>query len=86
MGPDGIHPGAEGPEGCDCQATFHRLSVVLVNLKGSGDWRLADVILIYKKGCKEDPTNYRLVSLNLVPGKIMELITLSEITQHRWDN
>ena len=60
--------------------------MVLVNLKGSGDWRLADVILIYKKGCKEDPTNYRLVSLNLVPGKIMELITLSEITQHRWDN
>jgi len=41
---------------------------------------------VYKKGHKEYSENYRIVSLNLVPGKIMELITLSEITQHRWDN
>ena len=31
-----------------------------------GDWRLAYVTLIYKKGQKEDPGNYRPVSLTLV--------------------
>ena len=46
------------------------------------DWRLADVTPIYKKGSKEDPGNYRPVSVILVPEKVMEQIILGEITQH----
>ena len=46
------------------------------------DWRLADVTPIYKKGRKEDPGNYRPVSLTLVPGKVMEQIILGENTWH----
>ena len=50
------------------------------------DWRLANVTPISKKGCREDPGNYRPVSLTSVPGKIMEQIVLREIMWHVWDN
>ncbi|GAB0208172.1 mitochondrial enolase superfamily member 1 [Grus japonensis] len=49
------------------------------------DWRLANVMPIHKKGWKEDPGNYRPVSLTSVLGKVMEQIILSAITQHVQD-
>ncbi|KAK4828306.1 hypothetical protein QYF61_025318 [Mycteria americana] len=50
------------------------------------DWRLANVTPIYKKGWKEDLRNYRPVSLTSVPGKVMERMILSAITQHVQDD
>ncbi|KAK4830373.1 hypothetical protein QYF61_010468 [Mycteria americana] len=50
------------------------------------NWRLANVMPIFKKGRKEDPGNYRPVSLTSVPGKLMEQIILSAITQHVENN
>ncbi|KAK4808496.1 hypothetical protein QYF61_005813 [Mycteria americana] len=50
------------------------------------DWRLANVTPIYKKGWKEDPGNYRPVSVTSVLGKVMEQIILSAITWHVQDN
>ncbi|KAK4819815.1 hypothetical protein QYF61_011834 [Mycteria americana] len=50
------------------------------------DWRLANVTPIYKKGQKEDPGNYRPVSLTSVMGKVMEQIIRSAITWHVQDN
>ncbi|KAK4821133.1 hypothetical protein QYF61_013519 [Mycteria americana] len=50
------------------------------------DWRLAYVMPIHKKGQKEDPGNYRPISLTLVPGKVMEQTILSVITWHIQDD
>uniref|UniRef100_A0A8B9D078 Reverse transcriptase domain-containing protein n=1 Tax=Anser brachyrhynchus TaxID=132585 RepID=A0A8B9D078_9AVES len=41
---------------------------------------------IYMKGRKEDPGNYRPVSLTLMLGKVIKQVILSAITQHMWDN
>ncbi|RMB89575.1 hypothetical protein DUI87_34043 [Hirundo rustica rustica] len=49
------------------------------------DWKLANVTPIHKKGGREDPGNYRPVSLTSVPGKIMEQFILSVITQNLQD-
>ncbi|KFQ20116.1 hypothetical protein N332_03632, partial [Mesitornis unicolor] len=87
MGPDGIHPRflrerAEDPT--------KPLSIIYQQSWLTGevpvDWRLANVTPIYKRGWKEDPGNYRAVSLTSVPGKVMEQIILSAITWHMQDN
>jgi len=43
------------------------------------DWRKANVTSVFKKGKKEDPGNYRLVSLTSIPGKVMEQLILEVI-------
>jgi len=50
------------------------------------DWRLANVMLIYKKGWKENPGNHSPVSLTSVLSKVMEQIVLSVLTGHMKDN
>ncbi|GAB0202578.1 mitochondrial enolase superfamily member 1 [Grus japonensis] len=47
-----------------------------------GSWRKASVTLAFKKGKKEDPGNYRPVSLTSIPGKVMEQLILGVINKH----
>ncbi|CAM5088479.1 unnamed protein product [Eretmochelys imbricata] len=46
------------------------------------DWKLANATLIFKKGSRGDPGNYRLVSLTSVPGKLVETIVKNKIVRH----
>ncbi|KFQ36359.1 hypothetical protein N332_03774, partial [Mesitornis unicolor] len=87
VGPDGIHPRVLRKL---AEVLTKPLSIIYQQSWLTGevpvDWRLANVIPLYKKGQKEDPGNYRAVSLTSVPGKVMEQIILSAITQHMQDN
>ena len=46
------------------------------------DWLTANVVGIYKKGDKQEPANYRPVSLTSVTCKVLEHIIYSQIMSH----
>ncbi|PKU41655.1 rna-directed dna polymerase from mobile element hypothetical protein [Limosa lapponica baueri] len=46
------------------------------------DWRKSYVMPVFKKGKKEDPENYRPVSLTSIHGKLMEQLILDVIPKH----
>ncbi|RMC20427.1 hypothetical protein DUI87_01281 [Hirundo rustica rustica] len=86
MGPDGIHPRVMRELSDELAKP---LSIIYHQSWLTGevpdDWKLANVTPIHKKGAKEDPGNYRPVSLTSVPSKIMEQFILSAITQNLQD-
>ena len=54
----------------------------VVNNIVPSDWRIADVIPIFKKGSKGLPSNYRPVSLTCVVGKVLERLIKKTIVKH----
>ncbi|GAB0206849.1 mitochondrial enolase superfamily member 1 [Grus japonensis] len=83
MGPDGMHPQVLR-ELADVIAK--PLSIIFERSWRTGevpeDWRKANVTPVFKKSKKEDPGNYRPVSLTSIPGKVMEQLILDVISKH----
>ncbi|PKU49337.1 rna-directed dna polymerase from mobile element jockey- hypothetical protein [Limosa lapponica baueri] len=83
MGPDGLHPRVLR-ELADVIAKL--LSIIFEKSWKTGEvperWRKANVMLVFKKGKKENPGNYRPVSLTSIPGKLMDQLILDVISKH----
>ena len=82
-GPDGFYPRViketeeeTAPHFCNIFRTS------LEQRKAVRDWKLQNISPLFKKGSKDDPGNYKPISLTSVPGKMLESIIADDMMSH----
>ncbi|PKU36604.1 rna-directed dna polymerase from mobile element jockey- hypothetical protein [Limosa lapponica baueri] len=87
MGPDGMHPRVLREL---AEVIAGSLSIIFERSWRTCEvpehWRKANVTPVFKKCKKEDPGNYKPVSLTSIPGKMMEWLILGIISKHMEEN
>ena len=86
-GPDGIHPRClkETAEAlCIPLATIFNKS--LQEEQVPQEWKDAHITALHKKGSKQNPENYRPISLTAICGKIMESIIRDNMVTYTMEN
>jgi len=56
--------------------------MIMVTRRSAQGLEESNTTTIFKNGRKEDPGNYRLVSLTFMPGKVMEQLILETISRY----
>jgi Reverse transcriptase (RNA-dependent DNA polymerase)/Endonuclease-reverse transcriptase len=82
-GPDGIS--AELLQECANEISPILAAIFRKSMNTStvpAEWKQANVVPIFKKGAKHDPSNYRPISLTFVCCRVMESILKDDITAH----
>lgn len=79
MGPNGIHPRVLR----ELAHTMTRTLSIIFQQSGQSekvpvDWKLANVVPVFEKDKKKDPSNYRSVSLTSVPDNMKIILGVSE--------
>lgn len=59
---------------CPYKVSLYHLWKIVEIGEATVNWRKANAAPVFKKGQQDDPRNKRLISLILVPGKIMERV------------
>ncbi|CAM5165119.1 unnamed protein product [Natator depressus] len=82
-GPDGIHPRVLKELKCEIAELLTMVCNLFFKLASvPNDWKIANVMPIFKKDSRGDPGNYRPVSLTSVLGKLVETIVKNKIVRH----
>ena len=82
-GPDGFYPRVN--KETEEETAPHFCNIFRISLeqrKAVRDWKLQNISPLFKKGSKDDPGNYRPISLTSVPGKMLESIIADDMMSH----
>ena len=87
LGPDGAHPRVLKALSEEiCVPLAHIFNTSMQSGQVPRDWKIANVTAIFKKGDRQNPGNYRPISLTSVICKTMERLIRDQIVDHLEEN